>query len=707
MQEGSNITRFSEYMYTDISPSFFEEAKDRFQQHSNRMRYTVLDIEKDPLEQGFEPQQYDMILCGSVLHATAYTSTTLQNTRKLLKAGGKLIFLTPSNPDSPMVSFLFGLLPGWWLESEVTPKCGPLLLEADWHNTLLEYGFSGVETRLPDSTDQHHHVFSAIISAASETDEANASDLQTTIIVSNASPLQNQVGSLISTKLPSSEVVTIQNIHSNEPKPDFYIFLLETEGPFLTKMDAQDFAALKALIASAACILWVTQGCGERACRPEMGLVTGFGRNVWSENWDKKFVELAVEGESSVDQTVDNIMKVYQETVLLNCPESEYMQRDGRLCISRIVEAQSVNTKIDAKAPNQAPRKREFEADSTDALELSIGSPGLLDSFRFKDDDRLDGSIEADEVKIKVQATGMNFKDTLIALGQLPGDTLGYECAGLVSQVGKDAKFRPGDRVLCCTTTGAFKTYAHAHATSVAKIPDDVSFSTAAALPTVFCTAYHSLFNVAHLKAGESVLIHSGAGGVGQAAIQLAILLKADIYTTVGTDRKKEHLKEVYGLPDDHIFSSRNSSFAAPLKRLTNGVDVILNSLSGEGFHASWSCIRPFGRFIELGKTDLQSSRGGLPMAPFAHNATFASVDLGLLMDQAKPAMAEILASIMALFAAGKISVPQPLHLFRVSELEKAFRSMQSGKNMGKIVVEMQRDAIVPVCPFVRSKTSW
>lgn len=309
--------------------------------------------------------------------------------------------------------------------------------------------------------------------------------------------------------------------------------------------------------------------------------------------------------------------------------------------------------------------------------------------------------LGADEVEVKVQAPGMNFKDALIALGQLPGNSLGYECAGFVNRVGKDTTFSPGDRVLCCTAAGAYKTYARAHATSVARVPHDVPFPTAAALATVFCTAYHSLFNAARLQAGESVLIHSGAGGVGQAAIQLAKLLKADISTTVGTDEKKVYLVETYGIPEDHIFWSRNASFAGPLRQLTEGVDVVLNSLSGEGLHASWSCIRPFGRFIELEKSNIQSSRGGLPMAPFAQNATFASVDLGILMDQAKPKMAATLAAVMQLYLAAKITVPQPLHVFSVSELEKAFRFMQSGKNMGKIVVKMQENAIVPVCLFI------
>ena len=377
------------------------------------------------------------------------------------------------------------------------------------------------EVCLPDSL-KRRHTFSAMISTALGTVKPKAADRKTNIIISHSSPIQNQIGLLISKKQPSCEVVTIQDIQSGTLENIFCIFVLETDSPFLASMSGKDSAALKILIASAAGILWVTQGYGERAQRPELGLVTGFGRNVGSETWGNRFVELAVEENSSFDQTVDWIMKVYHEGLLLDWPESEYREKDGRLCISRVVEAQDVNVRFGAKAPEQTPKQREYGLLPNQALELNIGSPGLLGSFHLKDNGRFDMRLGADEVEVKVQVTGINFKDALIALGQLPGKSLGYECAGFVNRVGKDATFSPGDRVLCRTTTEASKTYARAHTTSVARVPHDVPFPTAAALATVFCTAYHFLFNAARLQAWESVLIHSVAGGVGQAIIQFA-----------------------------------------------------------------------------------------------------------------------------------------------------------------------------------------
>ena len=130
---------------------------------------------------------------------------------------------------------------------------------------------------------------------------------------------------------------------------------------------------------------------------------------------------------------------------------------------------------------------------------------------------------------------------------------------------------------------------------------------------------------------------------------------------------------------------------------MIDGVDVVPNSLGGEGLRESWSCVRPLGRFIELGKVDINSN-ARLPMSPFSQNVTFCSVDLGVVMEKAKPVMAATLKAVMALLEVpAQISCPQPLHVYKISDLERAFRLMQTGKQMSKIVVEMDDDSTVSV----------
>jgi NADPH:quinone reductase-like Zn-dependent oxidoreductase len=254
-----------------------------------------------------------------------------------------------------------------------------------------------------------------------------------------------------------------------------------------------------------------------------------------------------------------------------------------------------------------------------------------------------------------------------------------------------------GMRVATCCLD-SFKTFVRINYRAVARIPDSVSFPVAAAIPVNYTTAWHSFHDVARVQPGETVLIHSGAGGTGQAAIQVAQYLGATIFATVGTEEKKQWLMQRYKIPDTHIFSSRDITFAQSIKRLTSGrgVDVVLNSLSGEGLAASWECIAPYGRFIEIGKRDI-FTHNKLQMFQFAKNVTFRAVDIaGMNVDQ-PVAVRKAMQSIFALVESGVFTASEPLHVYGVSEIERAFRGMQIGKSFGKAVVELRVDDYVEV----------
>ena len=693
------IPRFSQYTYTDISPAFFQDAKERFQSCSNRMSFSTLDIEKDPLDQGFEAEQYDVIICGLVLHATADLNNTLQNTRKILKPAGKLVLFEPSNPEAARVSFVFGLLPGWWLGTEEKRRQGPLLSASDWHAILLENAFSGAEIHLPDYYDERY-TFSIIVSTALGTEKHSRPGRKTIIVIGRGSAKQSDVAVYIKAKLrltttASIEVCTLEELHSQDLEDTLVVFLLEIETPFLVHMSDDDFAALKVMTSSTDGVLWVTQGCGERSPRPELGLITGFGRNMGSEDISRPFVELAIEANTSVSQTVDFIVKVFYESLLSEKAdkETEYMQKDGLLCLSRVVNASDLSQSIATKTMRPDSQMQLFKSETPRALELSIRSPGQLDTLHFKDDERVSVPLASHEVEIKVQATGLELKDVKIALGQLPGNTLGSECAGVVTLVGDGVEsFQAGDRVCCYTKTGAFNTYVRAQTTATAKIPKDMSYRSAAALPVAFCMAWYSLVCWARIQEGEPILIHSGAETLGQAAIQIARLHKADVFTTVDGEESKRLVVDRCGLDESHVFSEGGRSLTSRLMRATNGVDVVLSSLSGEGWEECWACIKPFGRFIGLGGANLQSHA-----ILSQQNVSFISVDLGLILEKGNAIMEATMGAIMDLLASRRISAPQPLHVYSVSQIQQAFQDVQSEKLKGKTVIEMHDDAAVPV----------
>ena len=338
------------------------------------------------------------------------------------------------------------------------------------------------------------------------------------------------------------------------------------------------------------------------------------------------------------------------------------------------------------------------ELEGSPPLKLNVRTPGLLDSLEFVEDKSLDKPLAPNEIEVEVRAIGVNFKECLVVLGRVSSDKLGSECAGVVVCGGERcSEFQEGDHVTLCDLD-YYKTRLRVREEQAVKVPDTMPFTEAASIPTAFCTAYYSLSEVAHLQKEESVLIHAGSGGTGQAAIQVAAQIGAEIYATVSSVQKKKLLMDIYNLAEDHIFYSRDTSFADGIKRMTGGrgVDVVLNSLSGDGLTASWECVAPFGRFLEIGRKDVDS-RGLLPMHPFMKNLTFIGVDLAGIAEQRTSIGRRLLKTAVSMFQAQIFHSPYPLHTYQLQDIEKAFRFLHSGKSSGKVVLEVNKTAKLAV----------
>ncbi len=301
-----------------------------------------------------------------------------------------------------------------------------------------------------------------------------------------------------------------------------------------------------------------------------------------------------------------------------------------------------------------------------------------------------DGAVPQGMVEFEARAFGLNFRDVVTALNQLNDAQRGHDCAGVVTRLGagtEQSGLQVGDRI-CGLARGEFASVAQAFVTGVAKIPNGMSWAVAASVPTIFVTAHHALVRVARLQQGESVLIHAAAGGVGQAAIVLAQHIGATIFATCSTPAKRDLLVARYQLQPDHIFTSRDASFAAAIMARTQrrGVAVVLNSLAGPLLKATWECVARFGRFVEIGKMDLEAGRH-LDTTPFRRCASYAGVDILQLNEYDGRLVQESLAdSLRICHARGNHSV-YPVAQYRVSDMEQAMRQMQAGTHVGKLVL--------------------
>ncbi|PZW41862.1 acyl transferase domain-containing protein [Humitalea rosea] len=295
------------------------------------------------------------------------------------------------------------------------------------------------------------------------------------------------------------------------------------------------------------------------------------------------------------------------------------------------------------------------------------------------------------EVSLRVLATGLNFRDVMWAQGLLPeealldgfaGPGLGMECAGVVEAVGPGATLRPGDHVFGFAPDALADRVVTRDAALV-PLPSGMDPAEAATLPVAFLTAIHALEACARLAPGETVLIHGGAGGVGLAALQIALAAGARVAATAGTPARRAFLRLAGA---ELVLDSRDPGFADALRaEWPEGVDVVLNSLAGEAMERSLSLVKPFGRFIELGKRDFFEDRR-VALRPMRRNVTYFAVDVDELPSARPGAAQAALRRVGYLLAQGALR-PLPHVLRSAAEVEAAFRMLQVSATIGKVVI--------------------
>ncbi|GDY50038.1 hypothetical protein SVIO_006610 [Streptomyces violaceusniger] len=334
----------------------------------------------------------------------------------------------------------------------------------------------------------------------------------------------------------------------------------------------------------------------------------------------------------------------------------------------------------DRYAPRLTRRPAALEPPAAEAWNLTASPTGSLDDLALAP--RTVEPLTDGQVRIAVRAVGVNFKDVLITLGMVPGDLtrLGVEAAGVVLDVGPGVRsLRPGDRVFGLADA-AFGSTAVTDQRLLARIPDGWGFARAASVPAVFLTAHYALRDLLGIQPGQRLLVHSGAGGVGMAAIQLATVWGAEVFATAS--EPKQDAVAGLGVARDHIASSRTLDFERAFTEVTGGkgVDAVLNSLAGEFVDASLRLLRPGGRFAEMGRTDIrESGPAGVEYLPFD------------LSDAGEERIGEMLAELLTLFDTGKLAT-LPVTTWDIRRAPSAFRYLSQARHVGKVVLTVGRD---------------
>lgn len=724
----------TEYAFTDIGPGFLAAAKTRFAEYSG-VEYKVLDLEKDPASQGFSADSFDLILATEVLHATCDLRQTLNHLHFCLAPGGLLMFLEVL-PRRHGCNSVFGLLKGWWrFTDESLRRSSPLLERIDWERLLANCGYENAASfgGYLNDAESEQAVFLAKkpLTPRPTTDAPRAVDPQVTVAPKGFVVLADEGGiaqqlierleargipcvsvragavfkfdahSGYSIAVDSAEDMrrVLDEVRSTQGELAGIVHCWSLDHPVAAALDTQLLSdvqrtgVLQALeLVKAESLLppqvwFVTRNvhhvqAGDRADGLASSPLVGLLR-VANNELSRTRLALVDFDACSVKDLVTDLL----HEVTAGDGESEVAYRSGRRRALRLqrVRAEELPLRQRSALGNDG---------SVIPFRLETSKPGILTNLAWNETRRR--APGPGEIEIRVRAGGINFRDVMKALGTYPGNPsdvlwFGDDVAGVVERIGAGVRrWKPGDEVAGMAPYG-FRSFVTVDAGMVFRKPAHLSFEQAATVPTVFLTAHYALCHLARLQPGEKVLIHAGAGGVGQAAIQIARRLGLEIFATAGSAEKQRLLRE---LGAHHVMSSRTLEFADKIQDITEGrgVDAILNSLAGDFIPKSLSVLAPFGRFLEIGKIDIYKN-AKLGLESLRNNISYFVIDLAQHLIHKPDYAARLFSEIGDLLAQGEYQ-PLSYTVFPIAKVVDAFRFMAQGKHIGKNVLLFDVDEL-------------
>ncbi|KAF2149793.1 putative polyketide synthase [Myriangium duriaei CBS 260.36] len=699
---GESQSLISMYRFTDISAGFFDNAQRILASFADVVAYQTLDLEKDVALQGFEKASYDVVVASNVLHATESIDQTLSHVKSLLSPGGHLILMEITGTDE-FLTFAYGVFPGWWAGVHEGRTRSPLLTVEQWSRKLTEHGFEDVQPYFSDHGEPEKAMISVFVATLAEQAPIATPAARLSIL---GLPDSSSAGPLSNLRCRWSETRQVEQIDLEhgmlemQHRYETLVILPEVCDALALTPGRTLFAAVQRSIISSKIVLMLTLGGGLHVAKPNAAVSRSFARAFRLEHGDVKLITLDLDTETPDDICSSIIDYLLTDTTFEG--DLDYTLNRGQLHIARVIADDGVEEYIRGRTGSSDLHERPFLTTGT-TMSVELDHPGLLETFHWKPSSVPDGPLDPDSVRIELKAASVNYRDMLVATNQLSGHTAMYnDCSGVIVACGENvrSRFRVGDRI-CGYNGSSYSNYPVMSAISCCHISEHMSFAAAASIPTVWGTAYYSLVEIARLQKGQRVLIHSGAGAVGQAAISLAQYLGADIYATADTDEEINMIANKFGIPSSNLFSSRTSDFKQGIRSLTGyqGVDVILSSLTGEAKRASCELLASFGCFIEIGKKDLLDN-ALLPTKFLLKNVTVRCVDfLGILEERPEHGR-DLLRKVIDLLDSGLVQAPN-MTIYPISDIEQAFRLVASGKHTGGVILTVEPEQTVLALPDI------
>lgn len=731
----NGIKRYQKYTFTDVSSGFLTAARQKFAEFRD-IEYSVLDIERNPLDHGFQPQ-YDVVVASECLHATASISNTLKNCRRLLKPGGKLV-LVENTRNIIGHGVVLGTLTGYWSGIPDGRVDSPFLSVEGWNASLRKTGFSGADLVLDDYPGEYATACTIVSTAVPEEAHSNgvlsngnghtegvAEDSNGALANGNGHAegveedniiliydgkdkpaLADGLEAEFNRRGTSNTVLRMATAHDQIPSKSRVVVILG-HGESLVQMDEEQLRLIKKLAHESTSMVWITSAGLARGKNPEAGVAAGLLRTIGTENPTSRFLFIDVDPESNpldvnLARAVADQELSLQTRSTGEAEDHEFAWQDGCLWVSRLVPDHGMQHYLESAAAAPAGAQM-LPFHGQGPVRAAFETPGLLTSLYFKPDDDMLRPLGANEIMIRVSAVGLNWKDLAVSAGRFDLNNFSSECSGFVHAIGSAVtSVAVGDGVYGMAR-GHFGNFVRTPADFVQRLQPGDDMVKMASMPLVYMTAIYAFEHATRIVRGDKVLIQSATGGLGLCAVQLARSLGAEVFATVGSPEKARMLTDKMGIPAAHIFSSRDPADIRKMADATGGrgFDVILSTATGDMLHESLRVLAPLGRYIDVGRVDVQNS-ASMGLEFFQRSATFSSFDLGVVVD-ARPELARVLMEALeGYYRAGKIAPIPEISASDVAHLDQVLLGFSKGTHIGKLVVTFtDPDSLVKMVPAV------
>lgn len=721
------------YVFSDCSPIFLDRAQTKFAAEYPFLSTQLFDVTKDLALSGLKAGSFDLILAANVLHATPQVAPCVTHLRELLAPGGALMLLEITR--HPLwLDILFGQMDGWWKfeDCERRPH-HPLMTGNTWCEVLAECGF---ESPMAIADSPPGEAAQSIVLARRPIEKI-ATETRRWIIFADQGGVGRRLAAALAQEAIEAELIYASNTElarwtADTVAPfnrmcDGIVHLWSLDAPTLSDSIGDECSFDEAVNLGCGSVLSTLQRVVQGTPLAERGFVLvtagaqaaladdvpallqtplwGLGRVIRKELPGLRCRMLDLSASPSDKEILGLAREIASDGDGGDVWEEEVALRGGERLVHRLRPIT-----LEGIAASVPP----VVADPEDEWHAEMGATGSFDSIVLRRTQR--SEPQPLEVEIAIHAAGLNFRDVVLGMGAVAGleaedsfgsRRLGFDLAGTITKVGEGVcNLRVGDQVFGIAR-GAFASYAIANAALIVPRPEYVTAKHASSIPVAFVTAHYSLRYLAHLSRGESVLIHVASGGVGVAAIQMAKRIGARIFATAGSEAKRQY---VASLGVEAVMDSRSFAFADEVLARTGGrgVDVILNSLAGEAIDKGIAALAPYGRFIELGKSDIYQNHR-LQLLPFKKNLSFFAVDLDRMCFERTEFVSKLLHEVAEELLSGLLQ-PPPCTEFPMQDLAGAMRFMAQAKHIGKVVVTNKtaarvRDTVPEIAPIQAEAT--